>query len=92
MRAAGDQAKTTCGNIQMCEGLKAGIEGSTHAVGKQRLARVRARREATEEEEAAEAEEEKEGGGIAEGFNNLNIETGITLEEAAERMAEALGM
>ena len=25
MRAAGDQAKTACGNIQMCAGLKAGI-------------------------------------------------------------------
>ena len=33
MRAAGDQAKTACGNLQMCAGLKAGIEGATHAVG-----------------------------------------------------------
>ena len=92
MRAAGDQAKTACGNLQMCAGLQNGIEGATHAVGQRRLARVRAKREATEEEEAAESEEEEEGGGIAAGFNNLNIETGGTEEEAAEGMAEALGM
>ena len=40
MRAAGDQAKTACGNLQLCAGLQAGIEGTTHAVGKQRLKRV----------------------------------------------------
>ena len=33
MRAAGDQAKTACGNLQLCAGLVAGIEGATHAVG-----------------------------------------------------------
>ena len=33
MRAAGDQAKTACGNLQLCAGLKAGIEGAAHAVG-----------------------------------------------------------
>ena len=27
MRAAGEQAKTACGNLQMCAGLEAGIEG-----------------------------------------------------------------
>ena len=43
MRAAGDQAKTACGNLQLCAGLKAGIEGSTHAVGQQRVNRVRRR-------------------------------------------------
>ena len=41
MRAAGDQAKTACGNLQLCAGLKAGIKGATHAVLQQRLARVR---------------------------------------------------
>ena len=33
MRVAGDQANTACGNIQLCAGLEAGIEGATHAVG-----------------------------------------------------------
>ena len=33
MRAAGDQAKTACGNIQLFPGLEAGIEGATHYVG-----------------------------------------------------------
>ena len=33
MRAAGDQAKTACGNLQLCAGLEAGTEGATHAMG-----------------------------------------------------------
>ena len=41
MRAAGDQAKTACGNLQLCTGLEAGIEGATHAVVQRRLERVR---------------------------------------------------
>ena len=41
MRAAGDQAKTACGNLQLCAGLDAGIEGATRAVGQRRLDRVR---------------------------------------------------
>ena len=40
IRAAGDQAKRACGNIQLCAGLEAGIEGVKHAVGKRRLERV----------------------------------------------------
>ena len=43
MRAAGDQAKTVCGNLQLCAGLEAGIEGATHAVGQRRVERVRVR-------------------------------------------------
>ena len=39
MRAAGDQAKTACGNLQLCAGLEAGIERATHAVGQQRIKR-----------------------------------------------------
>ena len=44
MRASEDQAKTACGNIQMCAGLKSVIEGATHVVWKWRLERSRARR------------------------------------------------
>ena len=33
MRAAGDQAKTVYCNLQLCAGLKAGIEGATQTVG-----------------------------------------------------------
>ena len=51
MRAAGDQAKTACGNIQLCTGLKAIIEGATHAVFQKRLERARARQ--SEEEEGS---------------------------------------
>ena len=43
MRAAGDQVKTACGNLQLCAGLKAGIEGATQTVGKRRLGRLRVR-------------------------------------------------
>ena len=33
MRAAGEQAKTACGKLQLCAGLEAGIERTTHAMG-----------------------------------------------------------
>ena len=32
MRASGNQAKTAYGNLQVCAGLEAGIEGETHTV------------------------------------------------------------
>ena len=57
LRAAGDKAKTACGNLQLCSGLEAGIEGATHTVGQQRLKRVRVRQR--EEEEVEGSEEEK---------------------------------
>ena len=91
MRAAGDQAKTACGNLQLCAGLKAGIEGATHAVGQRRLERLRARRFETEDESATEDEEEGEGSvDVLAGINNVRIETAETEKEAVEGMAEAL--
>ena len=44
MRAEVDEAKTACGNVQLCAGIEVGKEGDTHAVGQRRLERVRARR------------------------------------------------
>ena len=91
MRAAKEQAKTACGNLQLCAGLEAGIEGATHNVGQQRQARLRERREDAEEVKFAE-EEEEESGGNAAGLHNLNIETAATEEEEAEGLAAALGI
>ena len=39
-RASGDQAKTAYGNLQLCAGLEAVIEGSMHALGHSILKRV----------------------------------------------------
>ena len=91
MRSAGDQAKTARGNLQLCAGLEAGIEGATHAVGQRMLERVRARRVETEDEEDTEAEEE-EGGGVLAGIHNLSIETTVTEEEVAEGLEADLGI
>ena len=44
MRAAGEKVKTVCGNLQLCAGLEASIEGATHALGQRLLERVRRRR------------------------------------------------
>ena len=49
MMAVGDQAKTAFGNLQLCAGLEAGIEGETHAIYQRRIERVRARRNGEEE-------------------------------------------
>ena len=76
MRAAGDQEKTSCRNLQLCAGLEAGIEGATHAVGQRRVERVRARRVQEEVKADAAAEEpEEDGGEVAGLINNLTIET-----------------
>ena len=56
MKAAGDQAKTPCGNLQLCKGLEAGVEGATHAVGQRRVERVMAR--IVEDEGVVDAETE----------------------------------
>ena len=37
MGAAGDQAKTACGKLQLCAGLEASIEGATYAMGQRIL-------------------------------------------------------
>ena len=89
MRAAGEQAKTACGNLQLCAGLEASIEGATYTVGQRRVKRVRVRRVEEESEEATEAEEE-EGGEVLAGLDNLTIETATTEEEAAEGLEAAL--
>ena len=44
MRAARDQAKMSCGNLQICIGLESGMEGATHAAGQSILKRLRERR------------------------------------------------
>ena len=56
MRAAGDQAKTVCGNMQLCVGLEAGIEGETHTVRQRKV--ERAIRRQNEEETSIHGEEE----------------------------------
>ena len=49
MRTSGDQAKMACGNLQLCSGLEASIEGATTPVIQMRLERSGMRRR---EEEA----------------------------------------
>ena len=72
MRAAGDQSKTACGNLQLCAGLDSFIAGATHSVGHQRLETVRERRSV---EDAGSAEGEEETVGVGAALNNFNIET-----------------
>ena len=57
MRAAEAQAKTVCGDLELCEGLKDGIESVTHAIGQQRLERTRQRRSVEVAEYVKEDEE-----------------------------------
>ena len=91
-RAAGDQAKTACVNLQLCAGLEAGIEGATHTVGQRRVERVLAQifEEEGEDDVAAEGQEEhsEEVAGLQ--MNNLTIETAGTEEEAAEGLKASL--
>ena len=82
MRAAGDQAKTACGNPQLCAGIEVGIEGGTHTVGQLMLERVKARQQIGEYTEVSN--EEEESGGVAACRNKIIIETVGTEEESAE--------
>ena len=94
MRVAGDQAKTACGNHQLCTGLAAVIEGATHAVGKRRVERLRARRgdgENEVEEATVEPDEEVNEEVAGLGINNLRIETGGTDAEAVEGVRGVMG-
>ena len=79
MRAAGDQARAACGNLQLCSGLDISIEGATHAVGKRQWERAGG---SMIEEEAgrSEEEEEKDYEATKEG---LTLKTGGTEEETA---------
>ena len=88
MRAAGEQAKTTCGNMRLCAGLRSGIEGAKHAVGQRRREREMQRRS---REEAGRTEEEEENEEEAR-EDRLMVETERTEEEAAEILELALGM
>ena len=92
MRATGDQAKTACGNIQLCAGLESGIEGATHAVGQRRVERVLDWRVEEEGEDDMAAEGQKEDSKEVAGLhmNNLTIETVGTEEEAAEGLEATL--
>ena len=40
MREVGDQAKTACGSLQLCQGIKDGIEGATHNMVQRRWERT----------------------------------------------------
>ena len=91
MRVEGEQAKTACGNLKLCAGLEAGIEGATHAVGQRRVERVLAQRGEEEGEAEEETEDpEEEGAVAAASLGNLTIETAGTEEEAEEGLAVAL--
>ena len=89
MRASGDQANKPCGNLELCAGLKAGIDGATHAMGQQILERSRLRKSV---EEVVSADKEKYRENVEACLNNLIIETTGTEEEAAECLETAIGM
>ena len=71
MRAAGEQEKTACGNLQLCSGLKANIDNETHPVGQKRLRRVRQRRRAEEARRPGDDEDKDE----AAREDRLTVET-----------------
>ena len=76
----------------MCARLEAGIEGATHAVGQQRVEEGEGDTRGNGGQGSCQSEEEEEEGWIVSGLSNLIIETAGTEEEAAEGLAEALGI
>ena len=64
MRESGDQAKTACGNLQLCAVLEARIEGATHAVGQRILERERQIRRTEEASRPDKDEDEDEEAGV----------------------------
>ena len=79
MRVDGYQAKMACGNMQLCAGLEAGMDCSTHTLGQRQLERSRQRR--CEEYSRRIGEEEDEDEAARE--ESLTVETEGTEEEAA---------
>ena len=60
MRVAGDQANTECGNLHLCTGLKAIIEGKTDAVKEKPRERTNKGRAVESEYEAGEDEKKRD--------------------------------
>ena len=77
MKAAGNQAKTACGSLQLCAGLDSEIKGETHVVEQRRRERTAPALEGKKEEKledrsiAAAEKEDRDGdeaavGGVGE--------------------------
>ena len=88
IRASGEQAKTACGNLQLCAGLKAGIEVATHAVGQRSLDRSRVRRS----KEEARRTKEEEIVDVDAGKERLKVVMVGTGEEESDFLEAALEM
>ena len=89
MRAAGEQEKMACGNLQLCAGLEAGKEGANHDVGKRRVERVCARRgegESEVEETTVDPEEDVNEEVTGLELNDLRIDRAVTEEEGRRRI------
>ena len=63
MREAGYQAKTACGNLKLCTGFGAVIEGATHAVGQRILERARQKKNVEKERRYNEEEDDDKASG-----------------------------